>query len=291
MRRFLAVGCLAALLTLGLAPASHAAQCAAVDSGPNANATRIDIDADGLISLAASAPINSLITSVAHAAGYDVTSVGEPACDLVTVTFAAQSTTAVLRDLMDPAGISFLTVEAPAGGRGRLIFGRLRDGMAGLRAAALTLQPADAVVTAPVSADGAASRPPVMATDDAAAQPRGPTEWPAGIQPASMVPDSALPQTVEELIATVNASRQSSGSRDLPGVGLISQTPPVQATTTGTARPGMPVASAVILDTQADLPGATYPHPAPVDPSRLKAPETFEVPAPTVVRFPAPVDR
>ena len=253
---------------------------------------RLDVHREpngGLFMAASNARLDDVIRAVAEAANIPVISMGAAPHNRVTVSFSDGAPEMILRDLMDPAGVSYVLVAGGPGGPGRLVMGLLsasvHSGPAVVPATAST------VTSSPFGAD------PVDVTTNATADEppaqeepsrRGATEWPADVPPVNYGP-VVLPDSLDAAFQMVNGSAP---------VSLPSSVTPNQSGARSVGMPstnGRPRAPFAVGETAArpgavSSLGAATPFPSkppPVDASMLRPPLAIQVPSPVIVQFPA----
>lgn len=252
---------------------------------------RLDVhrQANGrLVVIATNTPLDDVIREVAKAADVHVMSIGAMPRSRVTVLFSDRAPEIILRELMAPAGISYVLVSGGSGGPGRLVMGllspRVDPGSGVLSATAALVTPLRST-----------SDPADVASDVPRAQEEparsGPTEWPTDVPPVNAGATIVVPDSVEALFQMVNGSvpvslpssvtPNANGARTIGIESVNAFKRGVPFTSRETApRPGA-VSSL----------GAATPFPAilpAIDPSMLRPPRTIQIPAPVVIQFPAP---
>ena len=255
---------------------------------------RLDVHREpngGLIVVASNAPLDDVICAVAEAGGIHVTSIGARPRNRVTVSFSDRTPEIILRDMMNPAGVSYVLVGAGSGRPGRLAMGLLSPNvdsrLAAVSATPSTVpllqsgsNPADSTTGATTDAPSAHEEP----------SRRGPTEWPAEVPPVN-AGAYALPDSVEALFhmvkGTVPVSLPASMTPNTDGARAVS------IESVNAFKPPMPFATRET----SPRPGAVSPlsvaTPFPpaataIDPSMLLPPRVIQIPSPLVIQFPAP---
>jgi len=291
------------LLGLTLFIACHGAALAGAQDRAPAAATpaqRIAVSAqpDGKFVVdAVNAPVTDVITAVATKAGLAVSSKGSLPSQSITVSFHSRWPEEILTELLKGAGINYVMTGGTGGRLFMATFGAKPD-LANVRpepvAAPAVVAPVEPQVPAATEAKADEPEPEPEPDDE---KPKitpatGPTEWPAGIAPATSGA-VRLPQTAEELFREVNGSTPVVLPSDVtPNVGPPKTRPedfePVNKPNAGGAAAGVAQPGAIAAPT---LPPSANPNgnaPATPAPDMMQAPKVIQIPGPVVIEFPAP---